>query len=146
MTGMSPFVPGRCERRSCARWSRATPQTATRMCCAPRSHRSPPRPRAEAGSGTLRRMTTTSWRNIQHGWDVCCSGGTPIGHVFLVVGDENDDIFDGLAITQHNGPFVFHNYVDRPHDVAAEQVASIDEGKVTLTLSESEARALPVHN
>ena len=61
-------------------------------------------------------------------------------------GDENADIFDGLAITAHAGPAVFHNYADRPHYVAAEQVASIDPGRVTLSISAQEAAHLPLHD
>jgi hypothetical protein len=64
----------------------------------------------------------------------------------MVVGDENEDIFDGLAITHRGGPFVFHNYEDRPHYVEADQVASIDPGRITLSITAEEARSLPVHD
>ena len=80
-------------------------------------------------------MTTISWKSIAHNWTVRSSDGKDIGHVFLVVGDENEDIFDGLAVTHEGHAFVWHNYVDRPHYVSADQVASIDEGVVTLTLT-----------
>jgi hypothetical protein len=72
--------------------------------------------------------------------------GEQVGKVLLVVGDENEDIFDGLAITHHGGPFVFHNYEDRPHYVPADQVASIDPGRVTLSISAEEAAQLPLHD
>jgi hypothetical protein len=66
--------------------------------------------------------------------------------VFLVVGDENEDIFDGLAITRHGG-FAFHNYADRPHYVEATRVGEIDDsGSVSLTISADEARHLPLHD
>ncbi len=91
-------------------------------------------------------MTSVSWKSIQHGWDVLSSDGQHVGEVFLVVGDEGDDIFDGLAVTQHGGAFVFHNYVDRPHYASAAQVASIDEGRVTLALPAEQARHLPLHD
>jgi hypothetical protein len=91
-------------------------------------------------------LTTISWKSIEHDWAVECSGGERIGKVFLVVGDENTDIFDGLAITRHGGSFVFHNYTDRPHYVPAEQVASIDPGVVKLSISAEEAAHLPVHD
>src|SRR3954469_15697427 len=91
-------------------------------------------------------MTSISWKSIEHGWDVVCSDGETIGKVFLVVGDENTDIFDGVAVTQHGGAFVFHNYVDRPHYVAAEQVASIDPGIVKLAITSDQAGDLPVHD
>jgi len=91
-------------------------------------------------------MTTISWKSIEHEWAVECSDGETIGKVFLVVGDENTDIFDGIAFTHHGGAFVFHNYADRPHYVAAEQVASIDPGVVRLSITSSEAADLPVHD
>ena len=91
-------------------------------------------------------MTTISWKSIEHGWAVECSDSETVGKVFLVVGDENTDIFDGIAFTHHGGAFVFHNYADRPHYVAAEQVASIDPGVVRLSITSSEAADLPVHD
>jgi len=91
-------------------------------------------------------MTTISWKSIEHEWAVECSDGETIGKVFRVVGDENTDIFDGIAFTHHGGAFVFHNYADRPHYVAAEQVASIDPGVVRLSITSSEAADLPVHD
>ena len=91
-------------------------------------------------------MTTISWKSIEHGWAVECSDGETIGKVFLVVGDENADIFDGVAFTHHGGAFVFHNYADRPHYVAADRVASIDPNVVKLSISSEEAAALPVHD
>ena len=84
-------------------------------------------------------MTTISWKSIEHDWAVECSDGETIGKVFLVVGDENTDIFDGIAFTHHGGAFVFHNYADRPHYVAAEQIATIDPGVVRLSIPSSEA-------
>ena len=88
-------------------------------------------------------MTTISWKSIEHGWAVECSDGETVGKVFLVVGDENADIFDGVAFTHHGGAFVFHNYADRPHYVAADRVASIDPGVVKLSISSEEAAGLP---
>ena len=83
---------------------------------------------------------------IQHGWDVHASDGEHVGVVFLVVGDENEDIFDGLAITHHGG-FAFHNYADRPHYVEASQVGEIDDSRrVSLLITAAEARQLPVHD
>ena len=79
-------------------------------------------------------------------WPVYAADGEQVGKVFLVVGDENEDIFDGLAITHHGGPFVFHNYEDRPHYVPADQVASIDPGRVTLSISAEQAAHLPLHD
>lgn len=91
-------------------------------------------------------MTAVSWKVIENGWAVHASDGEQVGVVFLVVGDVNADIFDGLAITEHGG-FAFHNYVDRPHYVEAAKVGEIDDsGRVTLTISADESRALPLHD
>ena len=46
-------------------------------------------------------MTSISWKSIQHDWAVESSDGQQVGKVFLVCGDDGEDIFDGLAITQH---------------------------------------------
>jgi len=91
-------------------------------------------------------MTTVAWQNIEHNWPVHAANGDQVGKVFLVVGDENEDIFDGLAITNHGGSFVFHNYGDRPNYVTADQVASVDPGRVTLSISAEEAARLPIHD
>jgi hypothetical protein len=91
-------------------------------------------------------VTAVSWKVIQHGWAVYASDGERVGVVFLVVGDENEDIFDGLAITQHTG-FAFHNYADRPHYVEAAKVGEIDDsGTVTLTIGCDDCRHLPLHD
>jgi hypothetical protein len=92
-------------------------------------------------------VTAVSWKVIEHGWSVVSSDGDHVGVVFLVVGDENEDIFDGLAVTHHDGGFAFHNYVDRPHYIDASQVGVIDDAElVTLTITSEEARHLPLHD
>lgn len=91
-------------------------------------------------------MTAVSWKLIQHGWSVISSDGEHVGVVFLVVGDENADIFDGLAITHHGG-YAFHNYADRPHYVEASRVGEIDDSeRVSLTITADEATHLPLHD
>jgi hypothetical protein len=91
-------------------------------------------------------VTAVSWKAIQHGWEVRSSDGEHVGVVFLVVGDGNADIFDGLAITHHGG-FAFHNYADRPHYVEAERVGEIDDsGRVSLLITAEDARRLPLHD
>jgi hypothetical protein len=91
-------------------------------------------------------VTAVSWKLIQNGWAVHASDGEQVGVVFLVVGDENADIFDGLAVTRFGG-FAFHNYVDRPHYVEAEVVGEIDDSeRVDLTITAEEARTLPLHD
>jgi hypothetical protein len=90
--------------------------------------------------------TPVSWKAIQPHWKVCSADGVEIGEVFLPVGDENADIFDGLAITHHGGPSAVHNYLDRPRYVSYDQVASIEPGLVRLNIKAAEAAQLPEHN
>ena len=90
--------------------------------------------------------TTTSWKAIQPGWTVFSVDEVQIGEVFQTVGDENADIFDGLAITHHGGPAVAHNFLDRPRYVSAAQVASIQPGLVRLTIEAGDAGGLPEHD
>jgi hypothetical protein len=89
--------------------------------------------------------TTVSWKAIEPGWKVTSAEGDEIGEVYLTVGDENADVFDGLAITHHGGPAVLHEYADRPRYVSADQVASIQQGVVRLTITGEDARHLPEH-
>ncbi|HMK92692.1 MAG TPA: hypothetical protein VK576_06815 [Thermoleophilia bacterium] len=90
--------------------------------------------------------TTVSWKAIEPHWKVYSADDVEIGVVFLPVGDENADIFDGLAITHHGGPSVAHNWLDRPRYVSYDQVASIQPGEVHLTINADQARHLPEHN
>jgi hypothetical protein len=76
-----------------------------------------------------------SWLVIEPGWHVLDSSGGEVGRVEEVVGDSNLDIFDGLAIAT--------SIAGHPRYVAAEQVAGIVEGAVTLTLDAASASALP---
>ncbi|HEU0193134.1 MAG TPA: hypothetical protein VFQ71_02985 [Gaiellales bacterium] len=91
---------------------------------------------------------SVSWKLIEPGWDVHASTGDLVGHVFKTVGDSDADIFDGLAIVQHEGQAysVIHNFWDRPRYVAAEQVTAIAEGSVTLALTPEQADDLPLHD
>ena len=95
---------------------------------------------------TSEEETTVSWKAIEPHWKVWSADDVEIGEVFLPVGDENADIFDGLAITHHGGPSVVHNWLDRPRYVSQDKVAAIQEGHVRLTIRADEARALPEHN
>jgi hypothetical protein len=93
-----------------------------------------------------RGVTAVSWKLIENGWAVHASDGEQVGVVFLVVGDSDADIFDGLAITQHGG-FAFHNYVDRPHYIEAARVGEIDDAeRVSLTIAAEQCRDLPLHD
>jgi len=91
---------------------------------------------------------SVSWKLIEPGWDVRASGGELVAHVFKTVGDSDADIFDGLALVQHDAHAysVIHNFWDRPRYVPAEQVAGIADGAVTLALTAEQANDLPLHD
>jgi hypothetical protein len=74
-----------------------------------------------------------AWTLIEPGWDVVASDGSDVGHVDEVTGDENVDIFNGLAISSGLG---------RPRYVPAEQVARIVEGRVELSLTKEQVERL----
>ena len=71
---------------------------------------------------------------IEPGWKVVAPDGSEIGTVEEVVGDSNEDIFNGLAVS--TGMF------DRPRYVPSEQVGEITEGQVQLELSEEQLNRL----
>src|SRR5262245_60479477 len=68
-----------------------------------------------------------SWFLIRPGWKVVSADGHDVGRVDEVTGDEDHDIFDGLAVAP--------SALGRPRYVPAEQVGRIEEGVVFLTLS-----------
>jgi hypothetical protein len=68
-----------------------------------------------------------SWLEIRPGWKVYASDGAEVGEVDEVTGDENADIFDGLAVAA--------SALGKPKYVPAEQVATITEGRVGLSLT-----------
>lgn len=74
-----------------------------------------------------------SWYLIETGWRVEVADGTEIGHVVDVIGDEDEDIFDGLAVASG---------LHRPRYVPSENVSGIVVGTVSLTLSGTELEAL----
>jgi hypothetical protein len=67
-----------------------------------------------------------SWLMIRPGWKVVASDGSHVGDVDEVAGDDDEDIFDGLAIAEST--------FGKPRYVPAEQVAEITEGVVRLSL------------
>ena len=71
-----------------------------------------------------------SWLMIRPGWKVYASDGTEIGQVDEVSGDENVDIFDGLAVAA--------SALAKPRYVPAESVTTITEGRVDLSLSSAD--------
>ena len=66
-----------------------------------------------------------AWNMIERGWKVVDANGAEIGTVEEVTGDENVDIFDGLAIS--GGKYV-----------PSEQVREIVDGEVRLKASGSQ--------
>jgi hypothetical protein len=71
-----------------------------------------------------------SWLMIRPGWKVYASNGTEVGEVDEVAGDENADIFDGLAVAA--------SALGKPKYVPAESVTTITDGRVDLSLSSAE--------
>ena len=76
-----------------------------------------------------------SWLTIKPGWKVVASDGGEVGEVSLVTGDENRDIFNGLAVSP--------SALGKPRYVAAEQVTEITDGVVRLSLSPAATESLP---
>ena len=75
-----------------------------------------------------------SWLLIRPGWKVYASDGSEVGEVDEVAGDDTGDIFDGLAIAT--------SALGKPRYVPAEQVASITEGAVHLSIPAQQVEAL----
>jgi hypothetical protein len=75
-----------------------------------------------------------SWFLIERGWRVVDRDGEEVGTDEEVTGDENADIFDGLAV--RSGLFADTRYVP------SEQVDEIVEGTVKLALTGAEVDAL----
>jgi uncharacterized protein YrrD len=76
-----------------------------------------------------------AWYLIEQGWEVLDAGGETIGHVEEVEGDENADIFSGLLIST--------GLLGGTRAVPAEQVKSLTEGHVQLSLTSDEVKDLP---
>jgi hypothetical protein len=75
-----------------------------------------------------------SWFLIEPGWKVVDAGGEEVGSVDEIVGDSSDDIFNGLSVST--------SLLGRPRYVPSEQVGSITEGRIQLTLSKAEIERL----
>jgi hypothetical protein len=75
-----------------------------------------------------------SWLLIEEGWEVADRDDERFGRVERVLGDEEKDIFDGLAVA--TGLF------GRPRYLPAERVGTIVEGRVGTDLAPGEADAL----
>jgi hypothetical protein len=75
-----------------------------------------------------------SWLLIRPGWKVSASDGSEVGEVEEVAGDDTEDIFDGLAIAT--------SAFGKPRYVPAEQVASITDGAVQLSITPQQVEGL----
>jgi hypothetical protein len=75
-----------------------------------------------------------SWLEVRPGWKVVASDGSEVGQVDEVAGDERRDIFDGLSIAT--------SALGQPAYVYAEQVESIEEGLVYLSLTREQVARL----
>jgi hypothetical protein len=75
-----------------------------------------------------------SWFLIEPGWKVVDAAGEEVGSVDEVVGDSSDDIFNGLSVST--------SLLGRPRYVPSEQVGSITEGQVQLTISKDQVDRL----
>jgi hypothetical protein len=75
-----------------------------------------------------------SWLVVEPGWEVVGSDGGEIGKVDEIVGDDTEDIFNGLAIV--SGLF------DKARYVPSEIVGEIVEGRVQLTILAAAAETL----
>jgi hypothetical protein len=71
-----------------------------------------------------------SWLMIRPGWKVYAADGTEVGRIDEVAGDDNADIFDGLAIAT--------SALGKPTYIPAEKVTTITEGRVNLSLTPAE--------
>jgi hypothetical protein len=68
-----------------------------------------------------------SWLLIEKGWRVYASDGSELGKVVDIGGDEEADIFDGLAVDA--------GFLDKPRYVPGEVVAEIEQDHVSLRLT-----------
>ena len=77
-----------------------------------------------------------SWFEIEPGWRVDDPDGAELGSVEEVIGDQREDIFDGLAVVGGLGGLA--------HYVPAEQVTSItSDGRITLGIHRDTFERLP---
>jgi hypothetical protein len=75
-----------------------------------------------------------SWFLIEKGWKVQAADGSEVGTVAETLGDENRDIFDGLAVST--------GLLSKPVYVPSEQVGEIVEGAVRLALDAEAVKRL----
>jgi hypothetical protein len=70
---------------------------------------------------------------IKPGWKVFSSDGTEVGAVDEIAGDDGADIFDGLAVATSR--------LGQPKYVPAENVTTITEGRIDLSLTREQVEA-----
>ena len=75
-----------------------------------------------------------SWRVIKPGWKVEAADGSEVGEVNEVTGDDDADIFNGLAIAT--------TALGHPRYVPSENVAEITDGAVRLSLTQEQVEQL----
>jgi hypothetical protein len=75
-----------------------------------------------------------SWFVIRPGWSVHARDGSQVGRIEEVLGEQAEDIFNGLVIATG---FFSARYVP------AERVREITDGRVELDLARDEVDALP---
>jgi hypothetical protein len=75
-----------------------------------------------------------SWFVAEEGWEVMGSDGTKLGAVEEILGDQNEDIFDGLSVRA--------GALGQARYVPAELVERIVEGRIELTVSGEEFERL----
>lgn len=78
-----------------------------------------------------------SWFVVDKGWAVAGRDGRELGTVHEVVGDTDEDIFNGLAVSP--------GFLRSVRYVPAERVARIVEGRVELDLDRAEFDRLGEH-
>ena len=78
-----------------------------------------------------------SWLVIETGWKVVSTDGQDLGRVQEVLGDQESDIFNGLAVNT--------GALGKPKVVPAENVAEIVEGEITLDLTADAVGRLADH-
>jgi PRC-barrel domain protein len=76
-----------------------------------------------------------SWLLIERGWEVVATDGERIGRVEEVLGDQQKDIFGGLAVGV--------GLTGKPRDVPAERVTQIVEGRIETDIAREEVDGLP---
>ena len=79
-----------------------------------------------------------SWLVVEPGWDVVDAAGKRLGQVKEIVGDENDDIFNGVAVSA--------GLLKPTRYVPAEVVERIEDGLVRLRISRTEFERLGEHD